>query len=59
MTTNHRRPVKARQTYPYTNATRHRIEQDAANTARRREGRALCQGRKPNRTRAISPNYSH
>ena len=59
MRTNHRRFVKTRQEYPYTNANRHRVEQDAANTARRRRDRALCQGVNPSRTRAVTPNYSH
>ena len=43
--TNYRR--KNKQEYPYSNATRHRIEQDAANTARRREDRkSASEGRR-------------
>lgn len=60
MRTNHRRKVKARQEYPYTNANRHRVEQDAANTARRRMGKLLAQGDEAlRRCKAVTPNYSH
>lgn len=59
MRTNHRRRVKARQEYKYTDANRHRVEQDAANTSRRREGHALARGIKPSRTQNTTPNHAH
>ena len=40
MKVNHRRRNK--QEYPYSDAARHRVEQDAANKARRRQDKALA-----------------